>query len=218
MMKILVTGFDPFGGEKINPALETIKRLPDAILGAQIIKLKIPTVVGKSLAKITEAVEKENPDVVLSIGQAGGRSEITVERIGINIDDCRIPDNEGNQPIDEPVIKGGPVAYFVTVPIKAIVENIKAHNIPASISNTAGTFICNHVCYGVAHLAAARTAAGKPMKSGFIHIPFLPEQVIGKPALTPSMSLETIVSGITHALEAIVEHGSDIKVSGGKIC
>ena len=217
-MKILVTGFDPFGGEKINPALETIKRLPDAILGAQIIKLKIPTVVGKSLAKITEAVEKENPDVVLSIGQAGGRSEITVERIGINIDDCRIPDNEGNQPIDEPVVKGGPAAYFVTVPIKAIVENIKAHNIPASISNTAGTFICNHVCYGVAHLAAARTAAGKPMKSGFIHIPFLPEQVIGKPALTPSMSLETIVSGITHALEAIVEHGSDIKVSGGKIC
>ena len=218
MMKILVTGFDPFGGEKINPALETIKRLPDTILGAQIIKLEIPTVVGKSLAKITESVEKENPDVVLSIGQAGGRSEITVERVGINIDDCRIPDNEGNQPIDEPVIKGGPAAYFVTVPIKAIVENIKAHNIPASISNTAGTFICNHVCYGVAHLAAARTAAGKPMKSGFIHIPFLPEQVIGKPALTPSMSLETIVSGITHALEAIVKHGSDIKVSGGKIC
>ena len=218
MMKILVTGFDPFGGEKINPALETIKRLPDTILGAQIIKLEIPTVVGKSLAKIKEAVEKENPDVVLSIGQAGGRSEITVERVGINIDDCRIPDNEGNQPIDEPVVKGGPAAYFVTVPIKAIVENIKAHNIPASISNTAGTFICNHVCYGVAHLAAARTAARKPMKSGFIHIPFLPEQVIGKPALTPSMSLETIVSGITHALEAIVEHGSDIKVSGGKIC
>ena len=218
MMKILVTGFDPFGGEKINPALETIKRLPDTILGAQIIKLEIPTVVGKSLAKIKEAVEKENPDVVLSIGQAGGRSEITVERVGINIDDCRIPDNEGNQPIDEPVVKGGPAAYFVTVPIKAIVENRKAHNIPASISNTAGTFICNHVCYGVAHLAAARTAAGKPMKSGFIHIPFLPEQVIGKPALTPSMSLETIINGITHALEAIVEHSSDIKVSGGKIC
>ena len=217
-MKILVTGFDPFGGEKINPALETIKRLPDTILGAQIIKLEIPTVVGKSLAKIKEAVEKENPDVVLSIGQAGGRSEITVERVGINIDDCRIPDNEGNQPIDEPVVKGGPAAYFVTVPIKAIVENIKAHNIPASISNTAGTFICNHVCYGVAHLAAQRTAAEKPMKSGFIHIPFLPEQVIGKPALTPSMSLETIVSGITHALEAIVKYGSDIKVSGGKIC
>ena len=217
-MKILVTGFDPFGGEKINPALETIKRLPDTILGAQIIKLEIPTVVGKSLAKINEIVEKEHPDVVLSIGQAGGRAEISVERIGINIDDFRIPDNEGNQPVDEPIIKGAPPAYFVTIPIKAIVESIRQKNIPASVSNTAGTFVCNHVCFGVAHLAAIRAAAGKSMKSGFIHIPFLPEQVIGKPALTPSMSLEMIVKGIELAIEAIVENNSDIKVSGGKIC
>ena len=217
-MKILVTGFDPFGGEKVNPALETIKLLPAEILGTKIIKLEIPTVIGKSLAKITAAVEQENPDVVLSIGQAGGRADISVERIGINIDDCRIPDNEGNQPIDEPIIQGGPSAYFVTIPIKAIVEKIREHKIPASVSNTAGTFICNHVCYGVAHIAAERTAKGKPMKSGFIHIPFLPEQVIGKPALTPSMSLEMIVKGIELAIEAIVENNSDIKVSGGKIC
>ena len=155
---------------------------------------------------------------MLSIGQAGGRADISVERIGINIDDCRIPDNEGNQPIDEPVIQGGPSAYFVTIPIKAIVEKIREHKIPASVSNTAGTFICNHVCYGVAHLAAQRTAAGKPMKSGFIHIPFLPEQAIGKPLLTPSMSVETILRGITLALEAIIENNTDIKVSGGKIC
>lgn len=217
-MKILVTGFDPFGGEKVNPALETIKLLPAEILGTKIIKLEIPTVIGKSLAKITAAVEQENPDVVLSIGQAGGRADISVERIGINIDDCRIPDNEGNQPIDEPVIQDGPSAYFVTIPIKAIVEKIREHKIPASVSNTAGTFICNHVCYGVAHLAAQRTAAGKPMKSGFIHIPFLPEQAIGKPLLTPSMSVETILRGITLALEAIIENNTDIKVSGGKIC
>lgn len=217
-MKILVTGFDPFGGEKINPALETIKLLPEEILGAKIITLEIPTVVGKSLAKIKAAVNAENPDVVLSIGQAGGRADITVERIGINIDDCRIPDNEGNQPIDEPIVKDGPAAYFVTIPIKAMVEKIRTNKIPASVSNTAGTFICNHVCYGVAHLAAERTAAGKPMKSGFIHIPFLPEQVIGKPVLTPSMSVETILRGITLALEAIVENNTDIKVSGGKIC
>lgn len=217
-MKILVTGFDPFGGEKINPALETIKLLPHEILGTHIIKLEIPTVIGKSLAKIRESVEIENPDVVLSIGQAGGRADISVERIGINIDDYRIPDNEGNQPVDEPVIQGGPAAYFVTIPIKAVVEKIRAHNIPASISNTAGTFICNHVCYGVAHLAAARAATGKPMKSGFIHIPFLPEQVIGKPVLTPSMDIKTTVRGITAALEAIVENTADIKVSGGKIC
>lgn len=217
-MKILVTGFDPFDGEKINPALETIKLLPEEMLGAKIIKLEIPTVVGKSLGKIKAAVEAENPDVVLSIGQAGGRADITVERVGINIDDCRIPDNEGNQPIDEPVVKDGPAAYFVTIPIKAMVEKIRNNKIPASVSNTAGTFICNHVCYGVAHLAAERTAAGKLMKSGFIHIPFLPEQVIGKPVLTPSMSVETILRGITLALEAIIENNTDIKVSGGKIC
>lgn len=217
-MKILVTGFDPFGGESINPALEAIKQLPSNILGSSIIKLEIPTVVKKSLEKIKETVERENPDVVLSIGQAGGRADISVERIGINIDDCRIPDNEGNQPIDEPVIKDGPAAYFVTIPIKAIVEKIRSHNIPASISNTAGTFICNHVCYGVAHLAAQRGQKGHPMKSGFIHIPFLPEQVITKPQLTPSMSLETIVRGIEYALEAIIECPEDVKVSGGKIC
>jgi len=217
-MKILVTGFDPFGGEKINPALETVKLLPNEILKANIIKLEIPTVIGKSVAKIKEIIEKEEPDAVLSIGQAGGRADISVERIGINIDDCRIPDNEGNQIIDEPVVKDGPAAYFVTLPIKAIVEKIRAHKIPASISNTAGTFICNHVCYGVSHIVAIRTNAGKPMKSGFIHIPFLPEQVIGKPSLTPSMSLETIVKGITLAIEAIVENETDIKVSGGKIC
>jgi len=217
-MKILVTGFDPFGGEKINPALETIKLLPNIILGTQIIKLEIPTVVGKSLVKIKKAVEKENPDVVLSIGQAGGRADISVERIGINVDDCRIPDNDGNQPVDDPIVKDGPAAYFVTLPIKAIVKKLRDNKIPASISNTAGTFICNHVCYGTAHLAAERTAAGKPMKSGFIHIPFLPEQVIEKPATIPSMSIDNIVAGITFAIEAIIENNTDIKLSGGKIC
>ena len=215
-MKILVTGFDPFGGESINPALEAVKRLPDSIRGAQIIKLEIPTVIGKSLAKIKEAVLKESPDAVLSIEQAGGRADISVERIGINIDDCRIPDNEGNQPVDEPVVKGGPAAYFVTLPIKAIVEKLKSNKIPASISNTAGTFICNHVCYGTSHFAA--TERDGKMKTGFIHIPLLPEQAIGKPITTPSMALETVLKGIELAIEAIAENDADIKVSGGKIC
>lgn len=217
-MKILITGFEPFGGEKLNPSLEVLKLLPKETLGADLITLKIPTVIGKSLAKINEIVEKEHPDVVLSIGQAGGRAEISVERIGINIDDFRIPDNEGNQPVDEPIIKGAPPAYFVTIPIKAIVESIRQKNIPASVSNTAGTFVCNHVCFGVAHLAAIRAAAGKSMKSGFIHIPYLPEQVIEKPSFTPSMSIETIITGITAAIEAIIKNHSDIKISGGKIC
>lgn len=211
-MKILVTGFDPFGGEKINPAIESVKKLPDTIKGAEIIKLEIPTVVRKSLEKIKEAIKKYNPDVILSIGQAGGRYDITVERIGINIDDCRIPDNEGNQPIDEVIYEDGEQAYFATVPVKAMVENIKKHNIPASVSNTAGTFICNHVLYGVAY----EVAKYYPEKrSGFIHIPYLPEQVITKPN-TPSMPVDTIVEGLIASIEAIIDNDEDIKVVGGK--
>lgn len=200
-MKILVTGFDPFGGEPINPAIETVKRLPDKIAGAEIIKLEIPTVCHKSLRVIDEAVAEHDPDVVLSIGQAGGRPDITVERVGINVDDCRIPDNEGNQIIDEPVYPDGPDAYFVKVPIKAMVQKIQSRNIPASISNTAGTFVCNHVTYGVCQLLATKYP-GK--KSGFIHIPYLPSQVVEKKN-TPSMSLKLLTEGITAAICAIVE-------------
>ncbi|MEG0593351.1 MAG: pyroglutamyl-peptidase I, partial [Coprobacillus sp.] len=182
-MKILVTGFDPFGGEKINPAIESVKKLPETINGAEIVKLEIPTVCHQSLKVIEEAIQKHNPDVVLSIGQAGGRPDITVERVGINIDDCRIPDNAGQQIIDEPVYKDGPAAYFVNLPIKAMVANIQKHMIPASVSNTAGTFVCNHVTYGVRHMIETKYQ-GK--RSGFIHIPFLPQQVIDKKNM-PSM-------------------------------
>lgn len=211
-MKILVTGFDPFGGEKINPAIESVKILPDKIKDAEIIKLEIPTVIGKSVDKIRDKIEEVKPDVVLSIGQAGGRPDITVERVGINCDDCRIQDNEGNQPIDEEVVKGGPAAYFSTLPIKAMVENIKNNKIPASISNTAGTFICNHVLYGVAHIQATKYPN---MRTGFIHIPFLPEQVTDKKAM-PSMSLETIRDALVYAIEAIIDNDEDIVVTGGK--
>lgn len=210
-MKILVTGFDPFGGEAVNPAIETVKRLPDTIAGAEIIKLEIPTVCHKSLRVIGEAVAAYDPDVVLSIGQAGGRADITVERVGINVDDCRIPDNEGNQIIDEPIYAGGPAAYFVTVPIKAMVRRIQERKIPASVSNSAGTFVCNHVTYGVCHLLATKFP-GK--RSGFIHIPFLPEQVIDKKNM-PSMSQEMMVEAIEAAICAIVETETDIKVTGG---
>ena len=151
-MKILVTGFDPFGGESINPAIESVKRLPDSIGENRIIKLEIPTVAKKSISKIEEAIIEHDPDIILSVGQAGGRSDITVERVGINIDDFRIKDNEGNQFIDEPVFKDGESAYFSYLPIKAMVENIISKGIPASVSNTAGTFVCNHVLYGVRYL------------------------------------------------------------------
>ena len=210
-MKILVSGFDPFGGEKINPAIESVKLLPDEIKGAKIIKVEIPTVARKSLKKLEEVIEIEKPDVVLSIGQAGGRTDISVERVGINMDDFRIKDNEGNQPIDEKIAKDGPDAYLVTIPIKAMVQKMIENKIPASVSNTAGTFVCNHVCYGMAHLASTKYPN---MRTGFVHIPCLPEQVVDKRNM-PSMPLELIAKGLEYAIEAIVENKEDIKVEGG---
>ena len=213
-MKILVTGFDPFGGEPINPAIESVKRLPDNIAGAEIIKLEIPTVRKKSLEKIEKAINEHNPDVILSIGQAGGRFDISIERVGINLDDFRIPDNEGNQIIDEPVFPDGENSYFVKLPVKAMVQNVQKNNIPASVSYTAGTFVCNHVLYGVLYLIEKKYE-GK--KSGFIHIPFLPQQVVDKRNM-PSMELNTIVKGLTAAIEAIVKNNEDIKEVGGTVC
>lgn len=198
-MRILVTGFEPFGGETINPSWEAVKLLPDKIEDAEIIKLEIPTVRYRALDVIENAIVTYNPDVVLSIGQAGGRPDITVERIGINIDDFRIPDNEGTQVTDEPIEANGPAAYFVTLPVKAMVQNIKDKGIPASVSNTAGTFVCNHVIYGVCHMIATKYP-GK--RSGFIHIPYLPQQVIDKPQM-PSMSIENLVLGLSAAIEKI---------------
>ncbi|MBF1307703.1 MAG: pyroglutamyl-peptidase I [Parvimonas micra] len=210
-MKILVSGFDPFGGEKINPAIESVKLLPDEIKGAKIIKVEIPTVARKSLKKLEEVIEIEKPDVVINVGQAGGRTDISVERVGINMDDFRIKDNEGNQPIDEKIAKDGPDAYLVTIPIKAMVQKMIENKIPASVSNTAGTFVCNHVCYGMAHLASTKYPN---MRTGFIHIPFLPEQVVDKRNM-PSMPLEMIAKGLEYAIEAIIENKEDIKVEGG---
>lgn len=212
-MKILVTGFDPFGGEKINPAIESVKKLPDHIAQAQIIKLEVPTVCHESLKVIDAAIAQYDPDVILSIGQAGGRTDLSIERIGINIDDCRIPDNAGVQIIDEPIYADGPAAYFSNLPIKAMVQRIQHRHIPASVSNTAGTFVCNHVLYGVRHLIETKYY-GQGKRSGFIHIPYLPQQVIDKKNVA-SMSLETIVEGLIAAIEAIVDTQEDLKIIGG---
>jgi len=201
-MTLLITGFDPFGGEKINPSIEAVKSLPDEILGAKIMKLELPTSRKRAMACIEEAIAKENPDVILSVGQAGGRTGITVERVGLNVDDFRIPDNDGDQPVDERIVPDGPDAYFVTLPIKKIVENIRERGISAAVSNTAGTFVCNHVIYGTRHLIETKYP-GK--RSGFIHIPYLPEQIVDKKEM-PSMALETIIDGLTAAIEMIVEN------------
>lgn len=210
-MKILITGFDPFGGETINPAIESVKKLPDSIAGATIIKLQIPTIKNKSIETIQNAIEQHNPDIIISVGQAGGRPDITIERVAINVDDYALQDNDGNQPIDEFIVYNGPDAYLSNLPIKAMVENIKNNKLPASISNTAGTFVCNHVMYGVRHLIETKYP-GK--RNGFIHIPFLPEQVLDKKNM-PSMPLDTIVNCLELAIEAVIYNQKDIKSIGG---
>lgn len=211
-MKILVTGFDPFGGEPTNPAIESVKRIDDNIEGAEIIKLEIPTVFHKAADVVEAKIKEVNPDVVLSIGQAGGRYGITVERVAINEDDARIEDNEGNQPIDVVIREDGAPAYFSTLPIKAMVEEIKKENLPASVSNTAGTFVCNHIMYQDLYLAEKYGN----IKAGFIHVPYLTEQVVDKKD-TASMSLEDIVKGLNAAIRAIVKYDNkeDLSVTGG---
>ena len=213
-MKILVTAFDPFGGESINPALEAVKLMKDNIDGAEIVKLEIPTVFRKSIDKVAEAIVKENPDVVLSIGQAGGRFEVTPERVAINVDDARIPDNEGNQPIDVPIYEDGAPAYFATLPVKAMVEAIRSAGLPSSLSNSAGTFVCNHIMYGVLYQIEKM---GKNIRAGFIHVPFIPEQVARRPAPAPCMSMVDIAKALEAAVSAIVKYDKDIVAVGGKI-
>ena len=211
-MKILVTGFDPFGGEETNPAIESVKRIDENIEGAEIIKLEIPTVFHKASDVVEAKIKEVKPDVILSVGQAGGRYGITVERVAINEDDARIEDNEGNQPIDVKIREDGAPAYFATLPIKAMVEEIKKENIPASVSNTAGTFVCNHIMYQDLYLAEKYG----DIKAGFIHVPFLTEQVVDKPN-TASMSLDDIVRGLNAAIRAIVKYDGkkDLDVTGG---
>ena len=211
-MKILVTGFDPFGGEKINPALEAVKSLPSEIHGAEIHWVEIPTVFYQSAEVLETAIVRFQPDAVLCIGQAGGRASLTPERVAINQDDARIPDNQGNQPIDTPIRLDGQAAYFSTLPVKAMVQAIKEEGLPATVSNTAGTFVCNHLMYQALYLADKKFPH---MRAGFMHIPYMTEQVINKPN-TASMNLTDIVRGIEAAIGAIVDYkDKDIKLVGG---
>ena len=185
-MKVLVTGFDPFGGEAVNPAFEAVKLLPDEIAGAEIIKLEIPTVFSKSGPAVEEGIRKHEPDIVINVGQAGGRSCVTPEQVAINLAEARIPDNAGEQPSDESLQKDGEPAYYATVPVKAMVKNVRDHGIPCHISYTAGTYVCNSVMYNVLYMAATKYPN---IRAGFIHVPFAAEQVVEKPNGTPFMSL-----------------------------
>ena len=211
MKKLLLTAFTPFDGEKINPALEAVKLVKDKIGNLLIVKLEVPTVFGKSIDTVREAIEREKPDFVLSIGQAGGRAEITPERVAINLDDARIPDNEGNQPIDEPIFPDGENAYFSTLPVKAMVEAIRKEGLPSSLSNSAGTYVCNHLMYGVLYYLDKRPV----IKAGFIHVPYIPEQTKNKKEM-PALELSEIVRGLEAAITAIAINGTDKKLAYGQ--
>ena len=236
-MKILLTAFTPFDGEKINPALEAMKLVKDRIDDVEVVKVEVPTVFRKSIQVVTEAIEKEEPDFVLSIGQAGGREGITPERVAINIDDARIPDNEGNQPIDETIFPDGANAYFSTLPVKAMVEAIRREGLPSSLSNSAGTYVCNHLMYGVlyflnkndcqvgnGHLQYKDSGLQndgeekrQAVKAGFIHVPYLPEQTKNQKNL-PSLPLLDMGRGLEAAICAIAENEVDLKKAYGCEC
>lgn len=213
-MKILVTGFDPFEGDSINPAFEAVKLLPDRIEGAEIVKLEIPTSYRRSFEVTSQAIETHRPDVVLCIGQAGGRAAITPEKVAINLAEARIPDNDQDQPINQPLVQEGETAYFSSLPVKAMVSAMLQAGILAEVSYTAGTFVCNAIMYHVLHLAAS---AYPHMKAGFIHLPYLPEQVAGLPEI-PSMHLHEMVQGLEVSIQAIINPPEEVSLVSGTIC
>lgn len=213
-MKILLTGFDPFGGEAINPAYEAVRALPERIGEAELITLKIPTAFSRSIKVVDEVIRQYRPDVVLCIGQSGGRSQICLEKVAINLAEARIPDNDGAQPIDQPLQKEGPDAYFATIPVKAVVERLKAEGIPAAVSYTAGTYVCNSLMYQVLHLADLHYPS---MRAGFIHVPFAMEQAVRQPAGTPFMALDDMTRAIRIAVETLTVTREDVKTNTGTI-
>lgn len=212
-MKILLTGFDPFGGQPINPALEAVKLVSDKVGDVEVVKLEVPTVFYKSIEVVDKAIEEVKPDVVVCVGQAGGRYHITPERVAINVNDARIPDNEGNQPVEGAIFEDGQPAYFTTLPVKAMVAAIRDANIPSSLSNTAGTYVCNHLMYGVLYLADKKYPG---LKAGFIHVPFIPSQTLDRPSPAPFMEVEMIAKGLEAAIKAIADNEEDIKVAEGE--
>ena len=191
MKKLLITGFEPFGGENINPSWEAVMRLPDTIQEYKLTKLLVPVVFGKGAEYVLQAAAEHSPDVILCIGQAGGRNAITPEFVAINLRHAPIPDNEGNQPQDEPIISGGQNAYFTTLPARKIAQAIHATGTPSQVSYSAGAYVCNDLLYT---LLARFENSGT--RVGFIHIPYCAEQ-----NKQPSMPLETVVKGLTTAIE-----------------
>jgi len=195
---ILLTGFEPFGGETINPSWELARALDgETIAGHKIVAIQLPCVFGASVKTVQDAIATLDPVLVLAIGQAGDRSHMSLERVAINIDDARIPDNAGAQPVDTAIVPGAPSAYFSSLPIKPMLDALRLAGIPAEISQSAGTYVCNHVFYGLMHALDERTGT----RGGFLHIPYLPEQAV-RHAGAPSLSLPVAIEGVRVALRA----------------
>ncbi len=210
-MKVLITGFTPFGGEKVNPSYEIVKRIN--IPGHEIIKLEVPTVFYKASKMVYENIKNHNPDIVIALGQAGMRNTISVERVAINIIDASIPDNEGNQPIDEFIKSDGENAYFSNLPIKRIVHNIRNIGIPAYISDSAGTYVCNYLFYNIMYFINKEFPN---IKGGFIHVPYEMNQVLTRNV--PFMSIEIMTMAIESAIKTSINNEMDMKIIGGSIC
>jgi pyroglutamyl-peptidase len=208
---VLLTGFEPFNGAAINPAWEAVRLLDGwSGDGFRVEVRELPCVFGRAVDELRAFVDEIRPDIAIAVGQAGGRPEISVERIAINVDDARILDNAGQQPVDVAIVADGPAAYFTNLPIKAMVAAIRAQGIRAGVSQTAGTFVCNHVFYALMHHLRER-----PVKAGFIHVPFLPEQAAAWPEPAPSMALDQIVAGLRVAVEVALAVDVDVAQAGG---
>ncbi|MDR2853174.1 MAG: pyroglutamyl-peptidase I [Burkholderiaceae bacterium] len=219
---VLITGFEPFGGETINPSWEVAHRLDGwRCEGTGVRAVRLPCVIGAARDELNAAIDAVQPCCVIALGQAGGRGDITPERIAINIDDARIPDNAGAQPIDVPVIARGPAAYFSTLPIKAMVRALRTADIPASVSNSAGTFVCNHVFYALMHRLAQgqEGRGGAGVQGGFVHVPYLPQQAsrLGEADAPPSLALEVMVRALRIMVRVALTVCEDLRESGGAI-
>jgi pyroglutamyl-peptidase len=218
VLRILVTGFEPFGGQSLNPSWQVAHALNGLTLkGAQVVSVQLPCVFAQALPALQQAMAQHRPDIVLALGQAEGRCDFSVERVAINVMDARIADNAGAQPIDVPVIAGGPAAYFSTLPIKSLVAGLKAAGFPASVSQTAGTFVCNQVFYALQH-----ALAGQGVHSGFVHLPLLPEQAAHwKGPSLPSWPASLQIAAAQQALAVLVAHRqqglADAAISGGTL-
>ena len=214
MTRVLLTGFEPFDGDAINPSWEVARALDGELPGGATVQaLQLPCVFGAARDALWQALEGGRFDLLLSLGLAGNRPDVTVERIAINVDDARIPDNAGQQPVDVPVVAQGPAAYWASLPIKRMVAAVRAAGVPASVSQTAGTFVCNHVFYAGAHWAATRQPG---LRVGFIHLPLLPAQAVHKPGFS-GMALDAQVQAVRAALQAALASGEDVRYAGGAV-